>query len=155
MVKHQYPNTKVFVFARSVKEREFSGKLGAVWSGDIDEDSPEKLDCIIDTTPAWLSVIESLKNLEPGGRLVINAIGKEEADKESLLGLDYPVHLWLEKEIKSVANICRKDVSEFLALAAEMRIKPEIQEFALEDANEALVELKTRRIRGAKVLKID
>ena len=155
MVKHQYPNTKVFVFARSVKEREFSGKLGAVWSGDIEEDSPEKLDCIIDTTPAWLSVIESLKNLEPGGRLVINAIGKEEADKESLLGLDYPVHLWLEKEIKSVANICRKDVSEFLALAAEIRIKPEIQEFALEDANEALVELKTRRIRGAKVLKID
>ena len=96
-----------------------------------------------------------MKNLEPGGRLVINAIGKEEADKESLLGLDYPVHLRLEKEIKSVANICRKDVSEFLALAAEMRIKPEIQEFALEDANEALVELKTRRIRGAKVLKID
>ena len=82
-------------------------------------------------------------------------IGKEEADKESLLGLDYPVHFWLEKEIKSVVNICRKDLSEFLALASEMRIKPEIQEFALEDANEALVELKTRRIRGAKVLKID
>ena len=154
-MKHQYPNTKVFVFARSVKERGFSSELGAVWSGDIDEDSPEKLDCIINTTPAWLSVIESLKNLEPGGRLVINAIGKEEADKGFLLGLDYPVHLWLEKEIKSVVNICRKDVSEFLALAAEMRIKPEIQEFSLEDANEAVVELKTRRIREAKALKID
>ena len=51
---------------------------------------------------------------------------------------------------KSVANICRKDVSEFLAFAAEMRIKPEIQEFALEDANEVLVELKTRRIRGGQ-----
>ena len=88
MVKHQYPNTKVFVFARSVKEREFSGKLGTVWSGNIDEDSPEKLDRIIDTTPAWLTVIESLKNLEPGGRLVINAIVKDEVDKESLLGLD-------------------------------------------------------------------
>ena len=61
-----------------------------------------------------------------------------------------PIHLRLEKEIKSVANICRKDLSEFLALAGEMRIKPEIQEFALEDANEALVELKTRRIRGGK-----
>ena len=96
-----------------------------------------------------------MKNLEPGGRLVINAIGKEEVDKESLLSLDYPVHLWLEKEIKSVANICRKDVSEFLAVAAEMRIKLEIQEFVLEEANEALVELKTWRIRGAKVLKID
>jgi len=146
---------KNFCLCQKCEGERVFGKLGAVWSGDIDEDSPEKLDCIIDTTPAWLSVIESLKNLEPGGRLVINAIGKEEADKESLLGLDYPVHLWLEKEIKSVANICRKDVSEFLALAVEMRIKPEIQEFALEDANEALVELKTRRIRGAKVLKID
>jgi len=94
-----------------VNERECSGKHGAVWSGDIEKDSPEKLDCIIDTTPAWLSVIESLKNLEPGGRLVINAISKEEADKDSLLGLDYLVHLWLEKEINSVANICRQDVS--------------------------------------------
>ena len=60
----------------------------------------------------------------------------------------------MEKEIKSVSNICRKDASEFLALAAKMRIKPEIQKFPLEEANEALVELKTRRIRGAKVLKI-
>jgi len=155
MVRHQYPNTKVFVFARSRKEREFSGKLGAVWSGDIGEDSPEKLDCVIDTTPAWISVVESLKNLEPGGRLIINAIGKEEADKDSLLCLDYPVHLWLEKEIKSVANIRRGDVREFLAIAAEMRIKPEIQEFELKKANEALVELKTRNIRGAKVLMIE
>ena len=96
-----------------------------------------------------------MKNLEPGGRLIINAISKEEADKESLLCLDYPVHLWLEKEIKSVANISRRDVREFLAMAAEMRIKPEIQEFVLEEANEALVELKTRNIRGAKVLKIE
>ena len=95
------------------------------------------------------------ENIEPGGRLIINAIGKKEADKESLLYLDYPVHLWLEKEIKSVANISRRDVREFLAMAAEMRIKPEFQEFVLEEANEALVELKTRNIRGAKVLKIE
>jgi propanol-preferring alcohol dehydrogenase len=76
-------------------------------------------------------------------------------DKNCLLEIDYPTHLWLEKEIKSVANVSRRDLSEFLALAAKMRIKPEIQEFALEDANQALVELKTRRIRGAKVLRID
>jgi propanol-preferring alcohol dehydrogenase len=96
-----------------------------------------------------------LKNLAPGGRLVINAIRKEEVDKDYLLRIDYPIHLWMEKEIKSVANVSRRDLSEFLALAAEMRIKPEIQEFALEEANQALVELKTRRIRGAKVLKMD
>ena len=155
MARHRYPNAKVFVFARSEKERAFSRELGAVWAGDIVEESLEKLDCIIDTTPAWRPVVEALKNLEPGGRLVINAIGKEEVDKGYLLSLDYPAHLWLEKEIKSVANVSRRDVSEFLALAAEMRIKPEIQEFALEEANEALVELKTRKIRGAKVLRID
>jgi len=86
--------------------------------------------------------------------LVINAIRKEEVDKDCLLRIDYPIHLWMEKEIKSVANVSRKDLSEFLVLAAEMRIKPEIQEFALEEANRALVELKTRRIRGAKVLRI-
>lgn len=155
MATHRYPNSKVFVFARSAKERAFSRELGAVWAGDTEEESPEKLDGIIDTTPVWKPVVEALKNLEPGGRLVINAIRKEEVDKEYLLRLDYPTHLWLEKEIKSVANVSRRDVSEFLALAAEMRIKPEVQEFALEEANKALVELKTRRIRGAKVLRID
>ena len=154
MVKHRYPKVKVFVFARSEKERIFSGDLGAVWAGDTAEASPEKLDCIIDTTPVWKPVIEALKNLERGGRLVINAIRKEEADKEYLLRLDYPTHLWMEKEIKSVANVCRKDVSEFLELAAEIPIKPEFQEFSLEEANQALVELKGRKIRGAKVLRI-
>jgi propanol-preferring alcohol dehydrogenase len=62
--------------------------------------------------------------------------------------------LWLEKEIKSVANVSRRDVSECLTLAAEMGIRPEIQEYSLEEANKALVEHKTKRIRGAKVLKI-
>jgi propanol-preferring alcohol dehydrogenase len=155
MVRHRYSNVKVFVFARSAEERAFSRDLGAVWAGDSAEESPEKLDSIIDTTPVWKPIVEALKNLEPGGRLVINAIRKEEVDKDCLLQLDYPTHLWQEKEIKSVANICRQDVSEFLTLAAEMRIQPEIQEFALEEANVALIELKTRKIRGAKVLRID
>jgi len=154
MVRYRYPNANVFVFARSAKQRTFARELGAVWAGDTAEVSPEKLNCIIDTTPVWKPIVEALENLAPGGRLVINAIRKEEVDKDYLLRIDYPIHLWLEKEIKSVANVSRRDLSEFLALAAEMRIKPEIQEFALEEANQALVELKTRRIRGAKVLRI-
>ena len=85
---------------------------------------------------------------------MINAIRKE-GDRHSLLKLDYPAYLWLEKEIKSVANITRSDVKEFLSLAAEMNLEPEVQVFALEQANEALFELKTGKIRGAKVLKID
>ncbi|HEV2847079.1 MAG TPA: alcohol dehydrogenase, partial [Thermoanaerobaculia bacterium] len=98
--------------------------------------------------------VEALKNLEPEGRLVINAIRKEEKDKEALLRLDYPAHLWMEKEIKSVANVARSDVRELLKLAAEIPIRPEVQEYPLEEANRALRELKERKIRGAKVLRI-
>jgi alcohol dehydrogenase, propanol-preferring len=68
--------------------------------------------------------------------------------------LDYAQDLWMEKEIKSVANVTRADVSEFLELAATIPIKPEYQLYPLEDANRALLELKHRKIRGAKVLKI-
>ena len=154
MVRHKFPKSDVVVFARSEKERAFAKELGAVWVGATEDESPEKLDAIIDTTPTWLPVVEAMRNLAPGGRLVINAIRKEDADKDSLSRLDYPTHLWMEKEIKSVANVTRSDVSEFLDLAAEMRIKPEVQEYALADANHALMELKQRKIRGAKVLRV-
>ncbi len=152
MVHHRYPDSEVYVFARNPSEQSFALELGAVWTGDTTDRSPEKLHCIIDTTPVWKPVVEALGNLIPGGKLVINAIRKEEADKESLLKLDYMEDLWMEKEIKSVANVCRTDVREFLQLAAEMGIRPEIQEFKLEDANRALLDLKTQRIRGAKVI---
>jgi len=155
MVLHNYPRSRVFVFARSQKERDFARQLGAHWTGAAESTAPQKIDCIIDTTPAWKPIVEALKNLDHGGRLVINAIRKEETDKNELLNIDYPVHLWMEKEIKSVANVARRDVGEFLKLAAEIPILPEIQEFALEDANRALGELKNRKIRGAKVLKIE
>ncbi|MCX6030906.1 MAG: zinc-dependent alcohol dehydrogenase family protein [Chloroflexi bacterium] len=155
MTRHRYPRSPVYVFARGEGERAFARELGAVWAGDIGEAAPEKLAAIIDTTPVWRSIVEALANLAPGGRLVINAIRKEEADKPALLELDYPAHLWLEKEIKSAANVARRDVTEFLALAAAMAIKPEVQEYALEDANVALAELKARKIRGAKVLRVE
>ncbi len=155
MVHHKWPNTKIFVFARSKQEREFARQLGAVWAGDTAVQPPEMLDAIIDTTPAWKPIVKALKCLKPGGRLIINAIRKEESDKKALLKLDYAEHLWQEKEIKSVANVARADVSGFLSLAADIPIKPEVQEFKLQDANRALVELKQRNIRGAKVLKIN
>ena len=155
LVKQQYPNSKVFVFSRTERERIFAKELGAVWAGDIGEEAPEKMRSIIDTTPVWKPVVEALNNLEPGGRLVINAIRKEDIDKEFLLKLDYTTQLWMEKEIKSVANVTRNDVIEFLDLASRIPIKPEYEEFDLQDANQALLELKTRKIRGAKVLNID
>ncbi|HDG98060.1 MAG TPA: alcohol dehydrogenase, partial [Desulfobacterales bacterium] len=154
MVRHRYPNVKVYVFARSKHEQEFARELGAVWAGDTEDESPEKLHSIIDTTPVWKPVVEALKNLRPGGRLVVNAIRKEDVDKDYLLRIEYPSHLWMEKQIKSVANVANRDISEFLQLAAEIPIKPEYQEYELKDANTALLELKERKIRGAKVLKI-
>jgi len=154
ILRYKYPNSRVFVFSRTTEEREFARELGAFWTGDTEDEPPEKLTAIIDTTPAWKPVVKALRSLEKGGRLVINAIRKEERDKESLLEIDYPRDLWMEKEIKSVANITRKDVEEFLALAAEIPIRPEIQEYALDEANRALLELKERKIRGAKILRI-
>lgn len=154
MVRHRYPQSRVFVFSRTPGERDFARELGAVWAGGFDEETPEKLHRAIDTTPVWQPILAGLTNLEPGGRLVINAIRKEKADQEALLTLDYPEHLWLEKEIKSVANVTRADVAEFLELAARIPIKPEFQEYALEEANQALLELKERKIRGAKVLRV-
>jgi propanol-preferring alcohol dehydrogenase len=154
MVRHTCPDSEVFVFARSESEREFAMELGAAWSGDTTDRAPRQLAAIIDTTPVWRPVVEGLRNLAPGGRLVINAIRKEDHDKEVLQDLDYAQDLWMEREIKSVANVARSDVAEFLALAAEIPILPEVQEFPLEDANTALQELKNRKIKGAKVLRI-
>jgi propanol-preferring alcohol dehydrogenase len=154
MARHLHPHSEIFVFARSETEREFARELGAAWTGGTSEEPPEKLDAIIDTTPAWKPIVEGLKNLDKGGRLVINAIRKEDGDKRELLNLDYPVHLWQEKEIKSVANLERRDVTEFFDLAERMDIKPHIKEYALEEANTALKELKMKKISGAKVLRV-
>ncbi len=154
MVKHILPESEVYVFARSKPEREFALELGATWAGNIDQKPPVLLNAIIDTTPAWKPIERSMTYLKPGGRLVINAIRKENRDRSYLEAFEYESHLWQEKEIKSVANVTRQDIVEFLDLAASIPIRPEIQEFHLEDANLALLELKTRKIRGAKVLRI-
>lgn len=152
MVQHKFPNSPVYVFARNPKERSFALELGAVWAGDTAQTPTEPLHCIIDTTPAWMPVVQALRHLRPSGRLVINAIRKEQGDQACLLDLNYEQHLWQEKEIKSVANVARRDVQEFLDLAARMSIKPEVQTYGLKEANQALLELKQRKIRGAKVL---
>ena len=152
MARHLFPESNIHVFARSEKERRFALELGAFWSGDTTEAPPELLHAIIDTTPVWKPVVEALKHLSPGGRLVINAIRKEPVDQNYLSQLDYPTHLWMEKEIKTVANVARKDVREFLELAAKIPIIPTFQTFPLTQANEALVELREGKIRGAKVL---
>jgi propanol-preferring alcohol dehydrogenase len=152
LARHLYPNSAIHVFARDSGARDFALQLGAAWAGDTADVSPEPLHAIIDTTPAWKPVVEALANLRPGGRLVINAIRKEDRDKDYLLNLSYHDHLWLEREIKSVANVTSGDISEFLRLAAEIPIRPEVETYPLEQANRALLDLKHLPVRGAKVL---
>ena len=153
MVRHRFPNSPIFVFARSSSERAFAQELGAAWTGDIGESPPSLPSVIIDTTPVWQPVLAALTVLAPGGKLVINAIRKESTDRDLLTTLDYPSQLWMEKEVKSVANVTRADVREFLDIAAEIPLIPAVQEFPLTEANAALRELKAGSVRGAKVLR--
>src|SRR6185503_1677088 len=122
-------------------------QLGAAWGGDTTDDEPGRLAAIIDTTPAWKPVIEALPRLLPGGRLVINAIRKAHADRDELTRMDYATHLWMEREIKSVANVTRADIRDMLAAAVEMRLKPTVNVLPLERANDALTGMRT----GAEV----
>jgi len=152
VAKYKYPDGKVFVFTRpgQKEHQELARKLGADWIGATGDTPPEKLNCAIDFTPIGEPVRQALRNLQKGGRVVINAIRKVTPIPE----LDYTEHLWYEKEVKSVANVTRKDAQEFLPLAAKIPIVPETQEFKLEEANEALILLKEGRMCGAGVLKM-
>lgn len=155
MARYMYPAGKVFVFARSEDERAFALELGADWSGDTGDVPPEPPHAIIDTTPAWKPVLAALEQLRPGGRLVINAIRKESADRQLMAEISYEDHLWMEKEIKSVANVTHHDIEAFLPIAASVPLRVEVQTYALENANQALRDLRAGHVRGAKVLVID
>lgn len=152
--RHLYPNSPVYVFARDESARQLASKLGAVWIGDTSQIPPDPLDAIIDTTPAWKPIVEALACLAPGGRLIINAIRKESADQSELLRMRYEDHLWMERQIRTVANVTQFDIREFLPIAAEAGIVPDVEVYPLQEANRAIIELKRGPIRGAKVLRI-
>ena len=154
MAKHLYPDSRVYVFARSETERNYALELGADWAGDTEETPPIAPHAIIDTTPAWRPVLAALACLRPGGRLVVNAIRKESGDVSLMATISYQEHLWMEKEVKSVANVTRRDIEEFLPLAAAIPLHVEVQRYPLERANEALRDLRAGHVRGAKVLNI-
>ena len=142
---------EVYVFTRSEEHRNLAKELGAAWTGRAEDEPPQRPRCAIDFTPVGETVPNALRVLEKGGRLVIAVIRK----RNPIPPLDYAQLLWDEKEIKSVANITRKDAQDFLPLAVEIPIVPEVQEFKLEEANEALVWLKQGKIQGAAVLRMD
>ena len=130
--------------------QDLARRLGADWVGATEDSPPSRLDRAIDFTPVGEPIRHALRNLEKGGRLVVNAIRKRDPIPE----LEYTEHIWHEKELKSVANVTRRDAQEFLPLAAEIGIMPEVQEFGLDQANEVLIMLKQGKVQGAGVLKI-
>lgn len=152
MARHLHPGVRTAVFARSDADREEASRLGADWAGDTEDVAPFELDAIIDTTPAWKPVRCALANLAPGGRLVINAIRKENEDRDELLKLRYETHLWREKCLRSVANVTREDVRACLDLAAAMRLCPDVRTWPLAQANAALQAIRRGSGGGPQVL---
>jgi len=155
VARARFPNSRVYVFARNAAERDFALSLGATWAGDTADTPPELLSAVIDTTPAWRPAVAAMRALRPGGRLVINAIRKAPGDAAELSRIDYARDLWMEREIKSVANVTRTDVREMLAIAATSGIRPTVDEVPLEQANDALAWLGSGGgVRGARVLRL-
>jgi propanol-preferring alcohol dehydrogenase len=146
----KYQGCYVFVFTRGAEHRRLARELGADWTGAPEENAPRKVDCAVDFTPVGETIPLALNALEKSGRLVIAVIRKNTL----VPPMDYAQLLWNEKEIKSVANITRRDVEEFLPLAAKIPIISKVQEFNLNQANEALLSLKQGNVRAAAVLRI-
>jgi propanol-preferring alcohol dehydrogenase len=150
VARHRCPASNILVVTRSEPHRALARQLGADWAGAPGDPLPAEAHKAIDFTPAGATIREALAHLAPGGRLVVNAIRKQDPVPE----LDYTAHLWHEKELKSTANVTRRDAEEFLPLAAEIPIVPEVEVFPLAQANEVLVKLKRGQIRGAGVLEL-
>jgi propanol-preferring alcohol dehydrogenase len=139
---------EVHVATRSPAEQQAALALGAVWAGSYAEDPPVRLDCAITFAPAGDVVVRALAALDRGGIVAINAIHLDRIPQ-----FDYST-LWLERSLRSVANVTRQDVREFLELAAELPIRTRTEVLDLDQADEALVRLKEGRIGGAAVLAV-
>jgi propanol-preferring alcohol dehydrogenase len=137
---------RVFVCTRSTAEQQRARSLGAEWAAGYGDLPPERLDAAVTFAPSGDVVVAALKALERGGTVAINAIHLDRVPQ-------FPYDdLWLERSIRSVANFTREDAREFLALAAEIPIRPHYEVHPLERANEALRRLKDGSVSGAAVL---
>jgi alcohol dehydrogenase, propanol-preferring len=140
---------RVFAFTRREDEaaRALALSLGAEWAGDSMEPGPEPLDAAIIFAPVGALVPAALRATAPGGTVV--CAGIHMSDIPSFRYRD----LWQERVLRSVANLTRADAREFLEIAPRVPVRTTVQEFALEDAEEALSRLRAGRIGGAAVLR--
>jgi alcohol dehydrogenase, propanol-preferring len=138
---------EVYVSTRGKSHRELAESLGATWVGSETEKPPVELDRAITFAPSGDVVIAALASLGKGGVVAINAIHLDRVPQ-----FDYDTLLWGERQIRSVANMTRADARDFLALAAEIGLRPKATLFSLDQANEALMAVKRDAIDGAAVI---
>jgi propanol-preferring alcohol dehydrogenase len=139
---------EVLVFTRGAAHRQLALKLGAVWAGTSQDHLPAPLDAAIIFAPAGALVPEALRAVRKGGTVALAGISMSQ-----IPAMDYEL-LYQEHVVRSAANSTRDDVRECLRLAADASVKTEVQTFALEEANQALQDLKHSRIDGAAVLRL-
>jgi propanol-preferring alcohol dehydrogenase len=137
---------QVYVVTRSAAERARAIALGATWAGGYDQRVPESLDAAVTFAPVGTAVVAALAAVGPGGTVAINAI-----HLDGIPGFSYDL-LWRERGMCSVANYTRQDAREFLALAAQIPIRTEIDVLPLAAANEALARMKSGDLGGTAVL---
>jgi propanol-preferring alcohol dehydrogenase len=136
----------VYVFTRGVEARAFALELGARWAGSGEDMPPVPLDAAIIFAPAGPLVPAALRAVRPGGTVVCAGIHMSPIP-------EFPYDLlWGERVLRSVANLTRNDGRELLELVPRMHIQTTVEEFPLEEANEALRRLKSGELRGAAVL---
>jgi propanol-preferring alcohol dehydrogenase len=149
VARHQGRRLFGFVRPGDDEARDFALDLGCEWAGPSDEPPPEELDAAIIFAPVGELVPAALRALGRGGTVVCAGIHMSDIPS-------FPYELlWEERSIRSVANLTRQDGDEFLALAPQVPVRTEVEEFPLEQANEALDRLRAGRIRGAAVLRVD
>jgi len=137
----------VYVSTRGKSHRELAAALGASWVGSETEKPPVELDRAITFAPSGDVVIAALASLRKGGVVAINAIHLDRIPQ-----FDYDRLLWGERQLRSVANMTRADARDFLALAAEIGLRPKVTVFPLDQANEALIAVKNDAVDGAAVI---
>jgi alcohol dehydrogenase, propanol-preferring len=137
----------VYVSTRGATHRALASTLGATWVGTEREKPPVLLDRAITFAPSGDVVVAALASLRKGGVVAVNAIHLDRMPE-----FDYDALLWGERQIRSVTNMTRADAQNFLRIAAEIRLAPEVTVFPLAEANEALLTLKNDGIRGAAVI---
>jgi propanol-preferring alcohol dehydrogenase len=138
---------EVYVSTRGENHRQMAAALGATWVGKEDEMPPVSLDRAITFAPSGKVVIRALSALRKGGVVAINAIHLDQ-----MPAFDYDKLLWGERQIRSVANMTRQDARDFLAIAQELKIRPQVATFSLDDANKALLAVKEETERGSAVI---